>query len=1052
MKVHLRILLIFTLISAAIIFSWFREGLLYGGGDVGLQTYNPQRILENAKYVWWEAAGPGASLPQGLSAIPFQFGLYILQLIGLSPVGMQAALFFLLMTLMGFGMYLFIANSFASIKKYAFLGGLFYMLNPYMMIQVWHRFIHTTIVLAAALPFFGIFWNKWIKEGSARHFFLFLLTTAFSFYAFGTYAFILAVWIFLTLLTIAAILPWQGKKHSLGICIRFVFAFVVWVLINAWWLIPVSQISPAVLSEQHKTEESLMTLLTISNQEILPYSLQLINPFYLVNQADFGTVYKNFFMLILPWIFVFLILLGVINSLKQKQFSLYGIFYMLALFLAKGAASPFGSLYVFGFSNIFALGVLRNPFEKTGLILVFFSTVMLVLGLKFLTEKLKNPSLEKLAPFGLIGIILIFSWPMFFGKVIGRYDKPAYVQVPQSYKDADTWFKEKKASGTLDGKILHLPLTQKESIEYKWTYGYSGLEPSDTFFTAYPSISRGFNIERIDNALAFLGRNIENPEELGDFNVRFIVLHKDTQSSRDFESILNKLTFLTRQQQFGDLIIYQIKDEYFKPKITFENNFSLLYAQGNKLSDLKAFIREEGIKTVSPSTNESTQLEQARERIIFPKNSFIYGLASGSADLMDAYVARFESMKPILKQTGMIQSLDLADAIIKLSRIPPSDKEYEQILNKIFPQGIEINRFEVNGQESLLSSLFRIHLSNLTDPALREKLNTHLINLNLKPEFFDDGKQERKVFKFNIPADDDYEILMTNPDSAEFFEGNLKKLTFYINNKEEMLISETQGKLLNFGKTPLLEGNLEISYPVILSSSIASREEAKAGYLEIPIEKITGSQNLRFSADVKMEQGTGFYVLFYENENTQPSIKEYLQASPSLVFQKLQMNIQTQKEATKGKIIILMVSADGTSPSKALFNNIKVQKLLSNDIILRSKKENILSQSQAETSFKRLSPIKYEGKVKSTGPGFLFFRETFHPGWKLTLKDADGLNDKKQFIGSLYANAWYIDTPGDYEFEITFEPQNKVYLGLGLSLFGLIMAAAYAIFFKRMKI
>ncbi|MDP3733275.1 MAG: hypothetical protein Q8Q91_01920, partial [Candidatus Daviesbacteria bacterium] len=279
-------LLIFLMLSAGLIFSWFRFGLIYGGGDVGLQTYNPKRILENARFVWWDSAGPGAPIPQGLSAVPFQFTLFLFQSLGFSPLALQATLFFTLLFLMGYGMYLFLERKLENKNRiYPIIGGLFYMLNPYMMIQVWHRFIHTTIILAGALPFLALFWDKWIKQGRLKYLLFFLFVSFLSVYAFGTYAFILAVWIFLSFLTIGQLVPWQGRKQAYAVGLRFVFGFIVWILVNAWWMVPVSQISPAVLSGQHKTEESLMTLVTISSQEILPYSLQLINPFYLVYQA-----------------------------------------------------------------------------------------------------------------------------------------------------------------------------------------------------------------------------------------------------------------------------------------------------------------------------------------------------------------------------------------------------------------------------------------------------------------------------------------------------------------------------------------------------------------------------------------------------------------------------------------------------------------------------------------------------------------------------------------------------------------------------------------------
>lgn len=86
--------LLFLVISSLLITSWFRDGHIYGGGDVGLQTYNPQRILDISQYTWWDSAAPGSPVPQSLVAIPLQFILSLPQSLGFSPVALQAMLFF----------------------------------------------------------------------------------------------------------------------------------------------------------------------------------------------------------------------------------------------------------------------------------------------------------------------------------------------------------------------------------------------------------------------------------------------------------------------------------------------------------------------------------------------------------------------------------------------------------------------------------------------------------------------------------------------------------------------------------------------------------------------------------------------------------------------------------------------------------------------------------------------------------------------------------------------------------------------------------------------
>src|SRR3989344_2420266 len=92
----------FLLISAILVLSWFRFGHYYGGGDVGLPTYNPSRVLEVTKYIWWDSAAPGYPLPHGLTSTPLLFALSLLQQIGFSPLALQASLFYILLFLMGY--------------------------------------------------------------------------------------------------------------------------------------------------------------------------------------------------------------------------------------------------------------------------------------------------------------------------------------------------------------------------------------------------------------------------------------------------------------------------------------------------------------------------------------------------------------------------------------------------------------------------------------------------------------------------------------------------------------------------------------------------------------------------------------------------------------------------------------------------------------------------------------------------------------------------------------------------------------------------------------
>ena len=94
---HIFAALVFALLSTVLIFSWFRYGHLYGGGDVGIPSYDPQRIVEIAKFVWWDSSAPGALVPHGVTSLPVQFFQSMLVQAGLPYFVVQATLFWILL-------------------------------------------------------------------------------------------------------------------------------------------------------------------------------------------------------------------------------------------------------------------------------------------------------------------------------------------------------------------------------------------------------------------------------------------------------------------------------------------------------------------------------------------------------------------------------------------------------------------------------------------------------------------------------------------------------------------------------------------------------------------------------------------------------------------------------------------------------------------------------------------------------------------------------------------------------------------------------------------
>lgn len=1128
-------LILYLMVSLLIVLIWFRDGHIFAGGDVGFQTFNPERILENARFVWWDSTAPGAPLPQNLTAIPLQFILFLFQSVGFSPLYVQATFFFVLLFAMGFGMYLFLEQRFENRTKiYPFIGGVFYMFNPFMMIQVWHRFIHTTIILAAVLPFFAIFWNKWIKEGSIKYLLFFLITNILAVYIYGTYAYIVTVWIFLLLLTITALVPWQNRRNLFKVSARFLFGFTVWIFVNGWWLVPVTKISPAILSEVHKTEDSILTLIGISSYAVLPYTLQLVNPFYPFYQAEFGESYKSPLLQVLPWIFVGVIMIGFMQSFKTRNFALYGIFYLISIFLAKGAAPPLGFLYIFGFQNIFALGVLRNPFEKTGLILVFFATVLFVLGL----QRIKN----KLILMVILITVLIFSWPMILGKVFGSISARGDVEVPQSYRLADTWLRKQGVEGILDGNILHLPLTRGESVRYDWDFGYNGLESSDQFFTSYPSLSRGFNIQRIDDSLTalsliFLKPYSEDKDKILNllqvFNVRFIVLHKDLNwlgsdvySPIEAEKVLNNLNFIEKKAEYGNLVIYQVADQFFGPKIAISNNISLVYPQNANMK-VWPWLANKGNSFFISSVNDNNldpSLSSVKNVLIFPKYKFIYPEISENLDeIKQELVSRLNNMLSsvqYLKQQGNIQInteetvqnfINSSDKLVRIeqafiSKTPVFQLDFDEYVNtmeKIFPQLVDNSTIYFDISRNNIDDILKYHSLLLAELdrqlgateridiiKAQELIKGILSKKNILPSFvvFDKTTEfgQREYNKFLINSGGKYELLLSNSETKDAYVNSLSQIDFQINDKEQILTGKVSGNLISFGEIDLNNGLNEISLtypaPINLISPLENltrigdvklaekviqmnATQTNPSMIESPLGGISGEDIYQVSFDVQLPTNSILYLQILQDSDPEvngqkaPRINiPITQSQPVQGWQsysaKLPSLSLTTREVAFRLIAVVPSDQNSGSVETILLRNLRVLRVLNNEIFLRRENLRIIDEASSSgqiIGFKKISPVEYQGEINLSKPGYVFFKETYHPGWKLQLtKDNLVTWPKDHYLGGLYGNAWYIERTGQYKFKIFFEPENSFYQGFTLSVIGVFSLCAYKVL-KRKK-
>lgn len=1149
---NILVLFLFAFLATVLIFSWFRNGHLYGGGDVGIPSYDPNRILNIARFVWWEVSAPGTTVPHGLTSIPFQFIQATLQNLGLSYVTIQALFFWTVLFLSGWGMYLVGKATFGEEKALlSFLVGFFYLLNPYMMIQIWHRFIHNTMFLMAGLPFFYLYFRKWIQEGKFVNLLFFLIINFLAVYIFGTLAFIVTIlMLYFYTVIFEAFIPWKSVNYLKRVFLRFFVGILFLFLINSWWILPVFRIIPFTTSTQHSTSSNLSTLMSISKQAIVPFSTLGINPFYLYSQQEFGEVYLTPIFLLLPWLMLIFLIPGFFVTLLSrlsKKYVFWPLLWILTIFLIKGTAPPFGLIYEFIFSKFFVLGILRNPYEKLGILLPFSSAILITLGIEWLFNyKGKFKTLFR----GFIIVVVItiagvFLWPMWAGKIFGDINKPAFVEIPPSYKNADNFIANFKENG----RILHLPLSVGESTAYNWQYGYSGVESSQLYFNSLPSISRGFNISYIDNSLNAINssldeNNIEPAKSLKalqDFNVRFIVLHRDIvwqggflQNPHILENTLDNLDFLEDKNQFGDLLVYRIKKEYFKPELILSADVQYL-TDNYDSSNLPYLIRENDkgnfLSTIDSKTDPFL-LTHSSEVVITPKFSWTYNYnkipIEQIIDEMPALRALPDSpLYPLLRfkedilmfsnpgQKNLTFKLTFANKRLveayqmkkkkKKDSIIPVIAAYQKLIKNLFEtNAAELKNISLVGSKPLADIFARQLMlmeelqGDLSGDELDswnkayEQLSGYLRENQFLPvsnieQFKQMGISYLYITQFDVPQDGEFSLVLASQQSNNLYPNHLLRLNIGIDGHFLELNGEEKGQFIFYDKVKLTGGSHEISIPATASINLIQSNDVLTGsgnvqlisdgfeanstdhgqsFMDFAVKPVAAQTWYEFSFDSWIKKGDKFRVQLMQDtdlpdpKNPPETIKDYDRFFSKDIYnnywqsQKIAAMLKpTTKEAKIRLLVepwddcqIIVVNKKLCKDKKFRFNfeheavvvfkNLQLKRIFNNPLFLYSKLNNLKDNTVGEiTNEERRSPVQIVGNLRIERPGFLIFKENYHPDWELRLQEGTTIyKPSKRFVANGFGNAWFIERSGNYSFEVEFSSQQLVYKGALISI------------------
>lgn len=593
------------LLCSVIIFLWFGKGLLFAGAEDELSFYNYTQSLKIYSHIWY-AAGTGYSSLTSLPRLPYYLIFEPFFRLGISNVILQAVTFLILMLTGSLSAFFLVKEAIADNLKEEWkklvplLASIFYLLNPFSMTQIWGRGLPYQFFAFALVPSFLLFFVLSIQKKNLVFALIAAIISFFLSTAYVSPAVVITSWSTLSIYLIYYI--FINRKSYINIyfaLLSFIILLISWTLINFFWIYPTLKHGGEMLSSNLTVHDNIESLVALSPNNHFYNVIRLIHREYY--DGTYGSSYSSIFFVLLSWLLPIFAIFSIPTFKKIPHFLFFISLLTISIFICIGANFPTGTMLIWLFEKISVLQVLRNPYEKFGINLVLAYSPFFAIGLLIFCEKLaKFYRNQRLTYFFILFftllLFIVLVWPMWRGNFAGGVRANFWVEIPKYYDSANTWLNAQEG----DFNILHLPLLPEDGVTYTWGYPYEGIEASEFIFDK-KSIARNFVVNKnyYSALLNRFGAGVDYKQlphwsddfeefkedylyqELSKLNVRFIVLHYDTNyekrksvSPDQTKKYLESQDNIKKINEFGKLEIY---------KVDVPGNIDLIYSPDLKI-------------------------------------------------------------------------------------------------------------------------------------------------------------------------------------------------------------------------------------------------------------------------------------------------------------------------------------------------------------------------------------------------------------------------------------------------------------------------------------
>ncbi len=462
--------------------------------------YDPEKALERSINIWDNYASYGSPNVRPVAGIlPQSLFFAIGYSIGIPLVVLQRLIFFMILAGSGTSAYILfkIWDKDNAYPRGALFAAILYMFNPIASMFIWNQFT-SSYYSYAFLPLIIAFLIIFIRSGSYK----WLIIGVLSWTLLITPSYMNPVNAMIDWAVVGSFFLLSGmekQKRLINIVKLFSILIVIWMMLNAYWIIPQSQYISSELVKANVED------IGISNFELFysnsaPFSKAFLQTGYWGLYGEYkGDSWYSWGPFASSWIYIVALLVITVvsisevasNHLRNKKIFL-GTLILVCLVLINGVYSPFGGLFIDLFEKYPSLYMFRSAYQRFGPVLALAYSLLFGFACSGLLGKIRKP-IRFRKPFQLrkegkhivkilvisavITSLVTISIPYLNGDIIlegGEIVRSAWTEVPDYYFEANEWF-------TNQGEgyyILPLPYCKLYYAAYDWQQGYWGWEPS----------------------------------------------------------------------------------------------------------------------------------------------------------------------------------------------------------------------------------------------------------------------------------------------------------------------------------------------------------------------------------------------------------------------------------------------------------------------------------------------------------------------------------------------------------------------------------------------